>query len=205
LVEHTIADRNVNTISSYICAEVSGTDRCVFITSAIDTYRGFCWAETQTIEAFHVPTTYDSGVTISEQTMYAPLIRLLWHSSDLPIASDSNTAPSTSETGQSNGDESRGGGLSPGATAGVTIGGVVGVLCLFGVAILYYRRSKNLSLMHRSSMNQPPPYQPKRFQFSGGRATAAEVQEQVAFEMSGQQSWAHELPHEERDRNGPVH
>lgn len=97
-----------------------------------------------TLSIPYTTTESSSITTISTFTAHAPLLQIMYQSSDIsPATTSSSSTTSTSSVQTTN--SSGGQGLSTSASAGIGVGVGLGVVILAGAAFWYWRvRQKNL-------------------------------------------------------------
>lgn len=114
-------------------------------------------------------TTENSSITtISTFSAYAPLLQLMYQSSDVSTTTSSSSSTTSSSKGQ--GTNSSGSqGLSTGASAGIGVGVGLGVVILVGAAFWYWRvRQKNMN-------TKASDERPDAGNFADGRAGGVET------------------------------
>ncbi|KAI1169698.1 hypothetical protein F4777DRAFT_584647 [Nemania sp. FL0916] len=158
--------------SNYVCAIYDDFQSCVFTATSTADSVTICSVSSSAYDyVIPRPTGVQRGTTVyrTQQVLYAPMYRLNWRSVDRPAVTVTETPWAASM------------GLSKGARAGIGIGVSIGVLAIIGLLgwfILARRRAKMIS-----EGEVPPQATPEPSRFEKA-------------EMSGQQSWGHELSHE---------
>ncbi|KAK6361215.1 hypothetical protein TWF730_004957 [Orbilia blumenaviensis] len=140
--------------SGYFCQRTNVAQTCVFTATSITLEAVVCSDLLRSPTEFIIPTTFTTDtdetstevVTISTQTLFAPLFQLNWREVDLPKTSSSSSstagglnAPTGGSSSGSDKAVNNDGGLSVAAKAGIGAGVGVLVLLIIGALIWFWK------------------------------------------------------------------